>query len=136
MDKKVLLVFNKIDLPKKMDLAKIRRLYPDLPSIEISALMGTNLTRLKEKIYEIFAPAVSEREDIIFHLWQKLSLEEALRHVRKTQKLLGAGHSEEIGAEEIRKIMPVIGQAYGGNQARRCHRGYFQTVLRGKMSRQ
>jgi len=113
MDKKALLLFNKIDLPKKMDLAKIRRRYPDLPLLEISALRGTNLNRLKGKIYEIFAPAVSEREDIIFHLWQKLSLEEALRHVRKTEKLLGAGHSEEIGAEEIRKIIPVIGRLTG-----------------------
>jgi tRNA modification GTPase len=112
-DKKVLVLFNKIDLPRKMDLAKMRRRYPGLASIEISALKGTNLNRLKEKIHEIFAPAVNEREDIIFHIWQKLSLEEALRHVRKTQKLLDAGHSEEIGAEEIRKIMPVIGGLTG-----------------------
>ena len=112
-DKKALLVFNKIDLQRKMDVRGIKRRFNRLSGLEISALKGTNLGKLKERIFEVFSPKFEDREEIIFHQRQKLLLEEALRHFRQGLKLLLDGHPEEFCAEEIRKTIPIIGQLTG-----------------------
>ena len=112
-DKKALILFNKIDLSPKMDIAKIRKQFGNLPFLEISALKGTNLNRLRKKIHEIFSPKAQNREDVIFHLRQKLLLEDVLRHLKKGLDLLLAGHSEEICAHEIRKTLPPFSQLTG-----------------------
>jgi tRNA modification GTPase len=111
--KKILLVFNKIDLPRKMDPAKIRNRYRDFPSLEISALKGTNLIHLKKKIYEIFVPKIKDGEGVIFHLRQKLLIEEILDHLKNGRELLESGFPEEVYAEEIRKIVPAVGRLTG-----------------------
>jgi len=112
-DRKGLVLFNKIDLVRKMDIVGIKRRFSQFPSMEISALRGTNLGRLKKTIYEIFAPKLGKGDDVIFHLRQKLLLEEALRGLKKARALLEKGHSEEICAEEVRKALPCLGQLTG-----------------------
>jgi tRNA modification GTPase len=111
--KKILLVFNKIDLPSKMDAAKIRHRFKELPSLGISALKGKNLIHLKNMIYEIFLPKVKDGENVIFHLRQKLLIEEILDHLKNGKELLESGFPEEVYAEEIRKIVPVVGRLTG-----------------------
>ncbi len=111
--KKMLLVFNKIDLPPKMDMEKIKKRYGTLSSLRISALRGTNLSRLKDNIYDLFAPKVDDRQEVIFHLRQKLQLEEILNHLKKGRELLENKFPEEVYAEEIRKVLPVVGQLTG-----------------------
>jgi tRNA modification GTPase len=111
--KKMLLVFNKIDLPPKMDMEKIKKRYGNLSSLRISALRGTNLSRLKNNIYDIFAAKVDDRQEVIFHLRQKLQLEEILNHLKKGRELLGNKFPEEVYAEEIRKVLPAVGQLTG-----------------------
>jgi tRNA modification GTPase len=111
--KKIFLIFNKIDLPPKMDIKKIKQRFKGYPSLKISALKGTNLDKLRENIYDVFAPKLRRREDIIFHLRQKMLLEESLRFLKKSLILLKEGYPEEVYAEEIRKIIPLIGQLTG-----------------------
>jgi tRNA modification GTPase len=111
--KKILLVFNKIDLPSKMDAAKIRHRFKELPSLGISALKWTNLIHLKNKIYEIFLPKVMDGENVIFHLRQKLLIEEILDHLKNGRELLESGFPEEVYAEEIRKVVPAVGRLTG-----------------------
>jgi tRNA modification GTPase len=112
-NKKSLLVFNKIDLGRRLDAARIKKKAGRLPSLEISALKGTNLNTLKKKIYQIFAPKIENREDVVFHLRQKLLLEEVLRYMIKGRDLLLKGHSEEFCAEEIRQAVPLISRLTG-----------------------
>lgn len=112
-NKKALLLFNKIDLGLKMDVAKIKERFGHIPFLEISALKGTNLGRLRKRIYEIFALKMENHEDVIFHLRQKWLLEDIIRHLKKGRDLLLKGHSEEIWAEEIRKALPFLGQLTG-----------------------
>lgn len=111
--KNMLLVFNKIDLPPKMDMEKIKKRYGNLSSLRISAFRGTNLSRLKDYIYDIFAPKVDDRQEVIFHLRQKLQLEEILNHLKKGRELLENKFPEEVYAEEIRKVLPAVGQLTG-----------------------
>jgi len=112
-DKKVLLLFNKTDLPQKMNTERVKKRAEHTPTLEISALKGTNLKNLKEKIHTLFVPDLAQEEEIILHLRQKLVLEEILDSLIEGQSLLKQGYPEEIYAEEIRKAIPLIGQLTG-----------------------
>lgn len=112
-NKKILLLFNKIDLPLKMNSERVKKLAKPIPTLEISALRGTNLKKLKEKIYAFFIPTWEHDEEIILHLRQKLILEEILDSLIEGKSLLKQGYPEEIYAEEIRKVIPLIGQLTG-----------------------
>jgi len=112
-DKKTLLIFNKMDLTQKINKEKIKQKTKNIPFLDISALKGTNLDRLKEMFSLLFLPTQSKEEDIILHLRQKLLLEDILSCLIKGQYLLHEGHPEEIYAEEIRKAVPLIGQLTG-----------------------
>jgi tRNA modification GTPase len=111
--KKALIVFNKIDKPPQMDISGIRKDFSCMPGVKISALKGTNLARLKEKIKDVFSPKINNHEDVILHQRQKLLLEKAFDHLKKGYGLLKQGHAEEIYLEEIRGIIPVIGRLTG-----------------------
>lgn len=112
-DKKALLVFNKIDLSQRMDVEKVKLAAKGAPAVSISALKGRNLDKLKEKVYEFFSPPERDGEDIILHLREKILLEKILFQLDSGLALLREGHSEEIYAEEIRQIVPLIGQLTG-----------------------
>ncbi len=112
-NKKTILLFNKIDLPQKMSKKNVKSRAESLPALEISALKGTNLGKLKEMIYEFFVPNQKQGEEVILHLRQKLLLENILDHLIDGLRLLKEGHPEEIYAEEIRKTIPLIGQLTG-----------------------
>jgi tRNA modification GTPase len=112
-NKKTILLLNKMDLPQKINKENVKNQAQSLPELEISALKGTNLDRLQEMIYEIFVPNHKQGEEVILHLRQKLLLEDILNCLIDGQRLLKEGHPEEIYAEEIRKIIPLIGQLTG-----------------------
>lgn len=112
-DKKTILLFNKCDKPVQMDQEKMKRLQKNMPSLEISALKGTNLDRLKQMIFSHFVPAQIGGEEVILHLRQKLLFTDILACLKKAKRLLEDGYSEEIYVEEIRKILPFIGQLTG-----------------------
>ncbi len=112
-DKKKIIVFNKMDLPKGMDQESILKGLRDTPWLEVSALEGRNLDRLREKIASVFVPSRKKGEETILHLRQKLILEEILGHVKKGLDLLKAGYSEDVYVEEIRKSLPLIGRMTG-----------------------
>jgi len=112
-DKKILFLFNKIDLPQKINKNKVKKEGKNHPHLEISALKGTNLDKLKGMIYELFIPDHKQGEEVILHLRQKLLLEEILENLLEGESLLKEGYSEEVYAEEIRKTLPLIGQLTG-----------------------
>ena len=111
--RKAVLLFNKVDLGRKMDARKMAARFGRHLSLEISALEGTNLGKLKSTLYRTFAPKVGEADDVIFHVRQKMALDEVLASVRAAAAVLERGHSEEMAAEEIRKALPVLGRLAG-----------------------
>ncbi len=112
-NKKMLLLLNKIDLPVKIDIKKIKEMNKALPVISVSALKGINLGKLKEKIHEIFIPGQSRNKEVILHLRQKFILEGIFNLLTKAIQLLKDGYSEEIYSEEIRKTIQLMGQLTG-----------------------
>jgi len=111
--KRLILLFNKMDLSSKMNKEKIKNQVKDLPCLEISALKKTNLDKLKEMIHQTFVPDVDFGGEVVLHLRQKLALEETLDCLETGRILLQQGYSEEICAEEIRKSIPLIGHLTG-----------------------
>jgi tRNA modification GTPase len=112
-NKKTILLFNKTDLPQKMDKEGLKSRGKSLPTLEISALKRTNLEKLKEMICNLFVPCQTEEKEVILHLREKLLLEEILGCLIEGQNLLQEGYPEEVYAEEIRKTIPLIGQFTG-----------------------
>jgi tRNA modification GTPase len=131
-DKKAILLLNKSDLPLKMNREKVMSLRKNTPSLAISALKGTNLDRLKEMIHTQFVPTQAGSEEVILHLRQKLVFEDMLACLEKTKSMLEDGYSEEIYAEEIRKIIPLIGQLTGEIRNDDVIEGIFDRFCVGK----
>jgi len=111
--KKTILVFNKSDLPQKMNIKNIISSAPNLPFIEVSALKKTNIQELKKTIYSEFIKTEKAEQEIILHLHQKLLLEDILKALKSGREKLQKGFPDEIYAEEIRKSIPLLNQMTG-----------------------
>ncbi len=111
--KRLLVVFNKIDLRSKINKNKIMSQAQAIPSVEISALKGTNLERLKDLIHKFFVPTPNQEQEVILHFHQKLLLEEILSCLARGRGLLDQGYSEEFYVEEIRKAISLMAKLTG-----------------------
>ncbi|UCC41455.1 MAG: tRNA uridine-5-carboxymethylaminomethyl(34) synthesis GTPase MnmE [Candidatus Aminicenantes bacterium] len=131
-DKKMLFLFNKIDLPQKINKSKLKREGKNHPFLEISALKGTNLEKLKGILHQLFVPDQRQGEEVILHLRQKLLFEEVLESLLEGKRLLEEGYSEEVIAEEIRKALPLIGKLTGEIRADEVIKEIFNRFCVGK----
>jgi tRNA modification GTPase len=132
-DKKAILILNKCDLPRKMDEDVVRRTVPaGVPYVEISALKGTHLDRLRGLIRKTFAPSQQPSDDVILHQRQKLLLEQVVKGLAGALQLLRQGHSEEICAEEIRGTVRIFGQLTGEIRAEDIIESIFSRFCVGK----
>jgi len=116
-NKKGLMLLNKIDLPGSLTLNRLQKLNPGQPALEISALKSTNLARLKNLLHSHFVPQIQRGQEVILHLRQKLTLSEILEILRAAREGIKMGAPEEITAEEIRRILPLISRLTGEIQA-------------------
>ena len=130
--KKKVIVFNKTDLPIIMDLEKIKSRIPDSSWVEISALKKINIEKLKDLIYTTFIPKFRENEEIVFHLRQKLILAEIEKALIKGKQMLQDGYSSEIYVEELRKILPLIGELTGEISTEEILENIFSRFCVGK----
>jgi len=112
-ERKLLILFNKMDLPQKIDRNRITAMAGDLPQLEISALRGQNIPRLKQIVHSMFVRDETREDEVILHLRQKLILEDIQRALNQGLQALEHGLGEEIFAEEVRKTLPLIGQITG-----------------------
>lgn len=111
--KKTILLFNKSDLPRKIDQPKCLVLNRKTRWLEVSALTGKNLEALRNAIYDDFALRQDGNDEVLLHLRQKLLFEQVASCLEKALSRLRDGYSEEVWAEEIRRILPLIGQLTG-----------------------
>ncbi len=130
--KKIILLFNKSDLHQKMDIAHIKKDYPNLAALEISALTGENIPQLKDLMKEKFVPSSGKSDEIILHLRQKLLLESIHSSLKQGKKLLNDGYSEDLYVEEIRKTIPLIGELTGEIRNEDIIREIFNRFCVGK----
>ena len=130
--KKAVLVVNKSDLPGRFDWKKVRAVSGGAPIVEVSALKGTGLERLREEIRDVFAPTAAPNEEILLHSRQRDILAEILKDLKEARRLLKAGHSEEIYAEEIRHAITLLGRLTGEIRADDIMKDIFSRFCVGK----
>jgi len=131
-DKRLLILFNKMDLPQKMNTQAIRKRGKNNPSLAISALKGENLDKLRDMIHDRFVPIQDQQEEVILHLRQKLLLEEILVCLEQSCRLLEEGYPEDLAAEELHKTNPLIGQLTGEIQVDDIIKDIFSRFCVGK----
>ncbi len=130
--KKMLLVLNKTDLPRKIGLRRVRELAGRRPIVEVSALKGRGIDKLRREIRVFFAPRPEKEEEIILHSRQKDRLQGILESLRKAEALLVKRHSEEIYAEEVRGAIRLIGELTGEVRAEEVVNDVFGRFCVGK----
>lgn len=111
--KRAIIVLNKTDLARKIDLPAVRKAAGPHPVIEVSALKGTNVERLRAKIRSFFVPGTDRETEIVLHARQRDSLRGILECLRRAQGLLAGRHSGEVYAEEVRAALRLIGEMTG-----------------------
>jgi len=130
--KKTIFLFNKCDLPGKISKEKCRALDRQQPWLDISALNGTNLGKLKEIIHRVFIPEAAAGEEVILRQRQKFLLEQALVPLEQALKLVEQGYTEEVVAEETRRALPAIGGLTGEIRADEVIDSIFSSFCVGK----
>jgi tRNA modification GTPase len=111
--KRAIIVLNKTDLARKLDLPAVRKAAGPNPVLEISALKGTNVDRLREEIRSFFVPGTDRETEIVLHARQRDCLREILECLRRARGLLAGRHSGEVYAEEIRAALRLVGEMTG-----------------------
>ncbi|MCR4397180.1 MAG: tRNA uridine-5-carboxymethylaminomethyl(34) synthesis GTPase MnmE [Candidatus Saccharicenans sp.] len=130
--KKMVLVFNKVDLEPKINIEKILAVCPGRPWVEVSALTGKNLEELKKLMLSTFSPPAEKQEEIILHQRQKTLIESMKQDLERALRLLEEGHSEELVAEAIREVLPDIGQLTGEISSQEILEEIFNRFCIGK----
>lgn len=118
LDKKVILVINKIDLAKadsiKGEMPRLTPAYALLPVVEISALLNKGIKELKEKIVEVCIQDFSmETSAVIPNLRHKQALEQTLACLEAFKTGIAQGREEEILALEIKNSIDSLGTITG-----------------------
>lgn len=111
--KKMIILFNKADLPCKINKPKCLAMNRRSRWLGVSALTGKNLEALRKAIYDDFAPKKGGHDEVLLHLRQKMLFDKVASCLEKALSLLRSGFSEEVWVEEIRRILPLIGQLTG-----------------------
>jgi tRNA modification GTPase len=130
--KKRLIIFNKCDLEQKINKEKILDGNSGVPYLGISALKGINIDELKSMMLRNFSPAAEKQEEVILHEKQKFLVENMNCHLKKALSLLDADYSEELMAEEIREVIPDIGQLTGEIKTQEVLEEIFNRFCVGK----
>lgn len=130
--KKAILVFNKSDRPRQIRAGRLRRLAPDAPALDISALTGAGLAALRQLVCDVFAPPNQKAGDVILHLRQKIILQDIALRVRAGLESLERGSSAEFAAEELRLALPAVGRLLGEIRSDEVIENIFSRFCVGK----
>jgi tRNA modification GTPase len=130
--KRAIIVLNKSDLPRKIAVRRIKEMAGESPVVEVSALKGRNIDRLRSRISVLFAPGAGREDEIILHARQKDGLQSVLEALTRARVLLAERHSEEIYAEEIRSALRFVGELTGEVRTEEVLEDIFSRFCVGK----
>jgi len=112
-NKKILLVFNKIDLTNFQNILPPHVVH--LPTCRISALQGKGIDVLKEKIFEILIGSKNYKveDHLIANLRQKQAAETAAQALKQAIEKTLLGEKEEMIAEELHIVSFALNEIVG-----------------------
>ena len=114
-DKKKIIVVNKTDLPKKLDVSRLKKIVNGSPLIESSCVAENGIKALED---EIFCFVTGGRigfsdEIVVGSVRQKDLLERALRHIEYARGACSDGLSSELIAVDVRTGLNHLGELVG-----------------------
>ena len=114
-DKRLILVFNKIDLVEDGFQPEIPDGWNKIPSVKISALYGTGLSSLKDLIAKLAIGdhPLDVQNRIIPNLRHKIALEKSLGFAVSAGEEIRKGTSFELIAIDIKETLDILGEIVG-----------------------
>lgn len=113
--KRVVVAYNKIDLPRKVPLDTIKRWFPASPVVLISALYKTGIEELKEAVTSLLI--AQERllpsSPLISNLRHKLALEKTLSLIKDAREGLLKNLPPEFTASDLQAALRSLGEITG-----------------------
>ncbi len=111
-DKKIIVVLNKSDI--KRDVFELPQQLKNKPSVEISALKGEGIEKLKETIFNLSVLGRYSQEGLIVtKLRHKVALESAKSSMNNALDSFGKNEPLEITAMFLREGLSFLGQIVG-----------------------
>jgi tRNA modification GTPase len=129
---KSIVVFNKSDLPARIDKAAIIAAAGGAPSVDVSALKGAHMDALIRAIKSRFAPHRKRYEDVILHSRQRILLEQIRDRLEAASRLAREGYGLELCAEEVRAVVSLLGRLTGGIRTEDVLKSIFDRFCIGK----
>jgi tRNA modification GTPase len=111
--KKGLVVVNKKDLPRQLDISWLAESAPDKSVLSISAKQGTGLDELKQAVREIVLTTPSEPEIVLTNIRHKAALERTVDGLRAAASGVHAGLSPELVAAELMEAKDGLEEVVG-----------------------
>jgi len=111
----LLLLISKRDLPLRLDLKRLRSLFPGQLCLEISALTGYNLEKLKKKIAWLILKRVIPvtSDSLTINVRQKNILGKAKIYLLRAKQALRKGLSEDFIAYDLKQAINSLGEITG-----------------------
>lgn len=117
VEKPLLPVLNKSDLPPRLEEASLKGLLPEgtPPAIRISAKQGDGIGRLTAALRDLVlaTPAEESAEVMIAHLHHKTALEKTMAGLVRARDGLTGGLPMEFVALEVREALDALGEITG-----------------------
>ena len=133
--KKKVVTINKNDLPLKISLEDVKRLFPEDPIISISALKNKGINDLKQAIYTSLVHRnvrATPEHLIVANIRHKTALAQARNNLFNAMKGLEEGISLEFIAFEIRSALEALGELVGETAPEEVLNRIFEQFCIGK----
>ena len=113
--RKVVVACNKADLPQRISLDRLKRLFPESPVVSTSALYKTGLGELKSALASLLIsnPHAQLPSVIVSNLRHKQSLEKTVDFLKQARKGLESQTPPEFIATDIQSALHHIGEITG-----------------------
>lgn len=113
--KRRLIIINKIDLPSRLDEAKAKQAFGNVPSVRISALTGEGIDDLRRAIRDLVLDggSVTDSTGLAPNLRHKEALREAERFFEHAARNIGEGLPLDIIAMELQSGLEALGEIIG-----------------------
>ncbi len=128
---KVIIAFNKMDLPLRLEKERVLEHYPSTPFIAISAKNGTNIDILKKLIKNTFIPSTNESE-VIMNFRQKELLEKTFKNLMEALEMFNEKKGEEIIVEKIKSGASHLSELTGDIKTEEILENIFNRFCIGK----
>ena len=130
-DKDIVLVINKVDLPNRLDLRKIKNVKG--PIVKMSALKNNGLKKFEEAIYKMVHKSGIEPDDIIFmNHYQRQILNDVFFKIEETRKFIKDGYTVDFISLSLKECLDDLGKISGEVFSEEILEGIFSNFCIGK----